>query len=97
MVYLRELAHDVLALVVEPARGDRVDLDPPLRGDVHLLRVVGVVGVVEVRRRVGDEEHELDRVVAAPRRLVERVVEPGIEAFGGVAAAVGDDTTAAPR
>ncbi len=62
-------------------------LDAAVCGRLHFDGVVGIVCVIEMRRRVRDHEcHPCDRVIA-PLKLAERGVNSGVHVFGHVAAA----------
>ena len=69
---------------------DGVDDDVLLDRLLARLGVLHVVLVVHVRRRVADEEDDLQRLlVVGPLDLVDGVVERLVDVLGGVAAAVG--------
>jgi hypothetical protein len=71
---------------------DRVHDDVLPHGLLHRAGVRGVLHIVHVRRRVADQEHQLEGLaVGAPRELVDRVRERLVDRLGAVATAVGGE------
>ena len=84
-----ELPPDELTLVVQATSGEGLDLDALLLCSDDLVDVARIVLIVEVRRRVADEKHELDGAGVAPRRLDKCIVQSLLHVFRIVGATVG--------
>ena len=87
---LGDLPEDVLPLIVQAAGGNGENLHPPAVGLDHLLGVVVVLSVVQMRRRVGYQNDQPDRVVKPPVWPMDCHVERFVERLRGVAAVGGD-------
>ena len=64
-------------------------LDPHPGRLHHLLGVVVVLGVVQVRRRVGHQEDQAHRLLQAPLRQMDGFVKRLVQAFGVITAPTG--------